>query len=74
MDKCRVCGGEKELALFRNNETGVEVERYECLSCGYLTTPCEVYSRVCGYLRPVKQWNLGKKAEFEQRETYSVGV
>ena len=23
--------------------------------------PCEVYSRVVGYLRPVNQWNKGKK-------------
>jgi len=28
---------------------------------------CEVYSRVVGYLRPVKQWNEGKKAEYAQR-------
>ena len=29
---------------------------------------CEVYSRVVGYLRPVQQWNLGKKQEFEERK------
>lgn len=28
---------------------------------------CEVYSRVVGYLRPVKQWNKGKIAEYKQR-------
>lgn len=28
---------------------------------------CEVYSRVVGYLRPVSQWNKGKKAEWERR-------
>jgi len=27
----------------------------------------EVYSRVVGYLRPVSQWNLGKKAEWADR-------
>ena len=26
--------------------------------------PLEVYSRVCGYYRPVSQWNKGKKEEF----------
>ena len=31
---------------------------------------CEVYSRVCGYLRPVKQWNDGKQAEYENRVTF----
>jgi len=31
---------------------------------------CEVYSRVCGYLRPVGQWNLGKQKEYSEREEY----
>ncbi len=33
-------------------------------------TKCEVYSRVTGYLRPISQWNEGKKAEWEQRKTF----
>ena len=32
--------------------------------------PCEVYSRVVGYLRPVQQWNKGKKVEYRQRLPY----
>lgn len=31
---------------------------------------CEVYSRVCGYLRPTKQWNEGKQAEWADRVTF----
>lgn len=27
----------------------------------------EIFSRVCGYMRPVKSWNDGKQAEFEDR-------
>jgi hypothetical protein len=34
--------------------------------------PCEVYSRVCGYYRPVDCFNPGKKAEFEERVPFSV--
>lgn len=34
--------------------------------------PAEVYSRVCGYLRPVQQWNDGKQAEFFSRKTYKI--
>ncbi|MCX6083381.1 MAG: hypothetical protein NT102_00230 [Caldiserica bacterium] len=30
-------------------------------------TRTEVYSRVVGYLRPVSQWNKGKKAEWADR-------
>lgn len=34
--------------------------------------PCEVYSRIVGYLRPVQSWNKGKRQEFEDRQTYRV--
>lgn len=32
----------------------------------------EVYSRVCGFFRPVQQWNKGKQEEFVQRREYVV--
>jgi hypothetical protein len=32
---------------------------------------CEVYSRVVGYLRPIQQWNKGKKEEFEMRKEFT---
>lgn len=34
--------------------------------------PCEVYSRVTGYLRPVQQWNDGKQAEFANRKMFRI--
>ena len=34
----------------------------------------EVYSRIVGYLRPVDQWNLGKKQEWGMRKEFKVGV
>ncbi len=33
---------------------------------------CEIYSRVTGYLRPVKQWNDGKQAEFASRKMFII--
>ena len=33
---------------------------------------CEVYSRVVGYFRPVKNWNKGKQQEFSERKTFQV--
>lgn len=33
---------------------------------------CEVYSRVCGYFRPVTNWNRGKQEEFKDREKFKV--
>ena len=35
-------------------------------------TPCEVYSRVVGYLRPVQQWNDGKQAEYNDRVVFKT--
>jgi anaerobic ribonucleoside-triphosphate reductase len=34
--------------------------------------PCEVYSRIVGYLRPVQNWNDGKRQEFKDRQTYTL--
>lgn len=34
--------------------------------------PCEVYSRVVGYYRPVDDWNIGKKEEFIDRKTFDA--
>ena len=31
---------------------------------------CEIYSRVVGYIRPIKQWNAGKKEEFDERKVF----
>ncbi len=42
-----------------------------CERCGY---ECEIYSRVVGYLRPVRQWNKGKKQEFQERKTYRLEI
>jgi ribonucleoside-triphosphate reductase len=35
-------------------------------------TRCEVYSRVVEYLRPVSQYNAGKKSEFKDRKNFKV--
>lgn len=37
--------------------------------CGAKT---ERYSRVCGYFRPVRDWNKGKKEEYKDRVPYNV--
>ncbi len=44
-------------------------EQKSCPRCGAET---EVYSRVVGYLRPVRQWNEGKREEFDHRCRYTV--
>lgn len=40
--------------------------------CPICADDCEVYSRVVGYLRPVKQWNKGKQEEFDSRQVFKL--
>ncbi len=44
-------------------------EVYTCPKCGKET---EVYSRITGYYRPVKNWNDGKAQEYRERKTYDI--
>ncbi|MEN6374120.1 MAG: ribonucleoside triphosphate reductase [Smithella sp.] len=46
----------------------IKGEKEKCPTCD---DDCEVYSRVVGYLRPVKQWNKGKQEEFGLRQEFS---
>ena len=43
------------------NKEGKEIER----------TPCQVYTRVMWYLRPVSHYNIGKKSEFYSRKYFN---
>ena len=44
-------------------------EHFECPKCGEAS---EVFSRVVGYIRPVNQWNEGKKTEFATRKNFVI--
>ncbi|MBQ9841563.1 MAG: ribonucleoside triphosphate reductase [Clostridia bacterium] len=46
-------------------------EQYTCPHCG---KEAEVYSRITGYYRPVKNWNDGKTQEFKDRAEYNVAT
>lgn len=39
-----------------------------------IKVPCEVYSRIVGYLRPVNMWNDGKQAEYDKRRTFDSAL
>lgn len=45
-------------------------EVWKCPTCGEET---EVYSRITGYYRPVKNWNDGKSKEYKMRKEYDLG-
>jgi ribonucleoside-triphosphate reductase len=44
-------------------------EHFNCPEC---QADCEVWSRVTGYLRPVENYNAGKKAEYFERKKYAM--
>ena len=46
-------------------------EHWACPKCT-IEQPCEVYSRVVGYYRPVQKFNKGKQEEFKERKTFDV--
>ncbi len=81
---CYDCGSELEVkegkikdgALLIYEDGADKAAILKCDSC-YEKNPslenykkCEVYSRIVGYLRPVQNWNDGKKQEFSERATF----
>ena len=44
-------------------------ESFTCPHCG---EEAEVYSRITGYYRPVKNWNDGKAQEYKDRKVYDI--
>ena len=81
---CHDCGKEISLendevkdGVYLSYENGEEkINVFKCTECfaknKALTNfqPCEVYSRVVGYIRPVQQWHKGKRQEFEERKEF----
>ena len=35
---------------------------------------CETFSRSMGYIRPIGNFNIGKRAEFEERNTFKENI
>jgi len=46
-------------------------EHFTCPTCG---KEAEVYSRITGYYRPVKNWNDGKAQEYKERKVYNIAT
>ena len=68
----------KNGVLLNYEKNGEKISVFKCKEC-YEKNPsltnfrkCEVYSRIVGYLRPVQQWNEGKKLEFDTRVEYKL--
>ena len=83
---CHDCGKKIEIegeeikngVLLAYQDDADKINVFKCHQCfkdkPELTNykPCEVYSRVVGYLRPVQQWNEGKQREYSERREYKM--
>ena len=83
---CHDCGVNIEVAgeeisngvYLSYDNAGTKINVFKCTECyaknQSLTNyqPCEVYSRVVGYIRPVQQWHKGKKQEFGERTEFKM--
>jgi anaerobic ribonucleoside-triphosphate reductase len=45
-----------------------QIAKLEAKKAATKGSKCEVYTRVTGFIRPVSQFNLGKKAEVSMRK------
>lgn len=70
---------ENGLQLFYDDQ-GEKISVFKCNDCYSQNKSlsnfkeCEVYSRIVGYLRPVSQWNKGKKQEYNKRKEYLLEI
>ena len=83
---CHDCGKEIEVlgdclkngVILTYDDAGSRVEVAKCKACFVKSKSlanfrkCEVYSRVVGYIRPVGQWNVGKKQEYKERKEFKA--
>ncbi len=68
---CKDCGkkiqaGDANVGYWKKEDV------YRCENCTNKLFGTEVYSRIVGYIRPVKQWNVGKSAEFNDRVMFKA--
>ena len=79
--ECHDCKKDVDLNkdyLLTYDEGGSETDIFKCADCfkknksleNYRS--CEVYSRICGYIRPVQSSNAGKRQEISDRKTFKI--
>ncbi len=71
--RCVDCG--KEIKVGDSNVSFWKKEGvYRCENCANKFIGTEVYARVVGFITPVKQWNVGKTAEYCDRKEFKIAA
>ncbi len=53
-----------------NDMTDIQALETEIVLADEERQPCEIWTRVMGYHRPVASFNIGKKGEFHERKFF----
>ena len=53
-----------------NDMTDIQALATEIVLTDEERQPCEIWTRVMGYHRPVSSFNIGKKGEFHERKFF----
>ncbi|MFN7085741.1 MAG: anaerobic ribonucleoside-triphosphate reductase [Burkholderiales bacterium] len=53
-----------------NDMTDIQALAAEIVLTDEERQPCEIWTRVMGYHRPVSSFNIGKKGEFHERKFF----
>lgn len=56
----------------RINEINQEIDQLKAQLQAVEGTPTEIYARIVGYYRSVKNWNKGKKEEYQLRKEFDT--
>jgi ribonucleoside-triphosphate reductase len=59
-----------KIQLCPKSHSEADLKRFGVKRKGSKVVPCEIFSRVVGYFRPVNVWNVGKKSEFSNRKHF----
>ena len=84
--KCHDCGTKIEITpdeikngvLLTYKDSDNDIDIFKCDKCFEQSESlenfreCEIYSRIVGYLRPIKEVNPGKAQEIKERKTFNI--
>lgn len=68
MDKKKKADKKKAARPVEEIERDIEEAKKELAECR--GSDCEVYTRIVGYYRSVKNWNKGKREEYGERKLF----